>query len=102
MENRLQIAGIVGNSPEVRYSPAGIPIARFTLKHQSLQEEAGMTRQVVCNIGVVVSGEPQQQLVKQLETGEGIRVSGFLARANNRQGEYRLILHADRIEKIAI
>lgn len=102
MENRLQIAGIVGNSPQIRYSPAGIPIARFTLKHQSQQSEAGMNRQVICNIGVVASGEALQQAVKQLETGEGVRVTGFLARANNRQGENRLILHADSIEQIVI
>ena len=101
MEHRLQIDGIVANNPQTRYSPAGIPIARFTLKHQSQQSEAGMNRQVICNIGVVASGEALQQVVKQLQTGEGIRVSGFLARANNRQGENRLILHADSIEQIA-
>ena len=102
MENRLQIAGVVGNSPETRFTPAGIPIARFTLKHQSLQSEAGMQRQVICNIGVVASGEALQQSEKQLQTGEGVRVSGFLARANNRQGENRLILHAEQIERISI
>jgi primosomal replication protein N len=100
VENRLQIAGIVGNVPDVRYSPVGIPIARFTLKHQSLQSEAGMKRQVICNIGVIASGEALLTVVKQLQTGEGIRVSGFLARANNRQGENRLILHAEQIERI--
>ena len=102
MENRLQIAGVVGNSPETRFTPAGIPIARFTLKHQSLQSEAGMQRQVICNIGVVASGEALQQSVQQLQTGERVRVSGFLARANNRQGENRLILHAEQIERISI
>jgi primosomal replication protein N len=100
VDNRLLIEGLVGNSPETRHSPAGIPIARFTLKHQSLQSEAGMKRQVVCNIGVIASGETLQPLVQQLQIGEGIRVSGFLARANNRQGENRLILHAERIERV--
>lgn len=99
MENRLVIAGVVGNEPETRYSPAGIPIARFTLKHRSQQSEAGMKRQVICNIGVIASGEGLQQTVQQLKTGEEIRVIGFLARANNRQGENRLILHAERIER---
>jgi primosomal replication protein N len=102
VDNRLQIAGVIGNSPETRYSPAGIPIARFTLQHQSQQSEAGMPRQVICNIGVVASGEALQQVVKQLHTGEGIKVCGFLARANNRQGENRLILHAEQIEKITL
>jgi primosomal replication protein N len=100
VENRLLIEGVVGNSPETRFSPAGIPIARFTLRHQSLQSEAGMKRQVVCNIGVIASGEALQPLVQQLQIGEGIRVSGFLARANNRQGEHRLILHAEQIERL--
>jgi primosomal replication protein N len=100
VDNRLVIAGVVGNEPETRYSPAGIAIARFTLKHLSQQIEAGMKRQVICNIGVIASGEQLQRTVQQLKTGEGIRVTGFLARANNRQGENRLILHADQIERL--
>jgi primosomal replication protein N len=100
VDNRLEIGGIVGNSPETRYSPAGIPITRFTLKHPSQRSEAGLTRQVLCNIGVIASGEALQALVQQLQTGDGIRVSGFLARANNRQGENRLILHAEQIERL--
>lgn len=95
----MLIAGTLGNEPETRFSPAGIPIARFTLRHQSQQQEAGMQRQVVCNIGVVASGEALQGIVRELHTGERVRVSGFLARANNRQGENRLILHAESIER---
>lgn len=94
------IAGIVGNDPDIRYSPAGIAIARFTLKHRSEQTEAGMKRQVLCNIGVIAGGSELQRTVQQLKTGEGIRVSGFLARANNRQGESRLILHAEQIDRL--
>ena len=100
MDNRLVIAGIVGNDPDIRYSPAGIAIARFTLKHRSEQSEAGMKRQAICNIGVIASGSELQHTVQQLKTGEGIRVSGFLARANNRQGENRLVLHAEQIERL--
>ncbi len=94
------IAGIVGNAPDMRYSPAGIAIARFTLKHRSEQSEAGMKRQAICNIGVIASGTELQRKVQQLKTGEGIRVRGFLARANNRQGESRLVLHAEEIERL--
>lgn len=90
----------MGNDPEIRYSPAGIAIARFTLKHRSEQSEAGMKRQVLCNIGVIASGNELQRTVQQLKTGEGIRVSGFLARANNRHGESRLILHAEQIDRL--
>jgi primosomal replication protein N len=100
VDNRLLITGIAGNSPETRYTPAGIPIARFTLKHQSVQFEAGMQRQVICNIGVIASGEALSKQVQSLQPGDEIRVSGFLARANNRQGENRLILHAQQIERV--
>lgn len=98
MDNRLVIAGRLGSEPETRHSPAGIPITRFTLRHDSLQQEAGMQRQVICNIGVVVSGEALQVLVQPLRSGQQVRVSGFLSRANNRQGENRLILHAEQLE----
>lgn len=102
VENRLVIAGIMGNDPDIRYSPAGIAIARFTLKHRSEQSEAGLKRQAICNIGVIASGSELQPAVQKLKIGERIRVSGFLARANNRQGENRLILHAEQIDILDI
>lgn len=100
MDNRLVIAGLLGSTPETRYSPAGIPITRFTLRHESQQQEAGMQRQVVCNIGVIASGEELLHVVRVMQSGQQLRVSGFLSRANNRQGENRLILHAQQIEQL--
>lgn len=90
----------MGNAPDIRHTPAGIAIARFTLKHSSEQSEGGLKRQAVCNITVIASGDELQRTVQQLKTGEGVRVSGFLARANNRQGENRLVLHADQIDRL--
>ena len=98
MDNRLVISGTLGNAPETRYSPAGIPITRFTLRHESIQQEAGMQRQAICNIAVIASGKQWLETTKALQSGQQIRVSGFLSRANNRQGENRLILHAEQIE----
>ncbi len=100
MDNRLVISGGLGNTPETRYSPAGIPITRFTLRHESIQQEAGMQRQAICNIGVIASGKQLLATTKALQSGQQVRVSGFLSRANNRQGENRLILHAEQIEVI--
>ena len=94
------MAGLLGDKPETRYSPAGVPITRFTLRHESQQQEAGMQRQVICNIGVIASGEELLKATRGLLGGEQVRVSGFLSRANNRQGENRLILHAEQIELI--
>ncbi|MEN8170050.1 MAG: primosomal replication protein N [Pseudomonadota bacterium] len=100
MDNRLIIVGILGNTPETRYSPAGIPITRFTLRHESTQQEAGMQRQAICNIGVIASGSELMEASRSLQSGQQLRVSGFLSRANNRQGENRLILHAEQIESL--
>ena len=98
MDNRLVISGKLAHLPETRYSPAGIPITRFTLHHESIQREAGMQRQAICHIGVIASGEELLKKTRQLQGGQQVRVSGFLSRANNRQGENRLILHAEQIE----
>ena len=57
VDNRLVLSGSLSKAPEIRYSPAGVPIARFTLQHQSRQQQAEMPRQVVCNILVIASGE---------------------------------------------
>jgi len=98
VDNRLVISGVVATRPETRLSPAGIPITRFTLRHESIQQEAGMQRQAICNIGVIASGEELLNKSCVLQGGQQVRVCGFLSRANNRQGENRLLLHAEQIE----
>ena len=99
-ENRLTIVGYLGNRPETRHTPAGIPITRFTLRHRSVQTEAGMQREAVCSIGVIASGEALQATLRGLSQESVVRVSGFISRANNRQGEYRIVLHAEQIEPL--
>lgn len=98
MENRLVIAGTVASSVETRYSPAGIPISRFRLRHQSQQLEAGMPRKVECTVAVMACGAELEGVARTLGEGDPIRVSGFISRADNRQGEFRLVLHAQRID----
>ena len=94
------IAGTVVNRPETRTSPAGIPISRFSLRHDSVQTEAGMSRKASCMIAVVASGKGNQSAVQQLEQGSTVRVAGFLTRAE-RSEEYRLVLHAQSIENVS-
>jgi primosomal replication protein N len=100
MDNRLVICGTLGKQPETRNSPAGIPITRFTLQHDSIQQEAGMPRQAICAIAVIASGAELLEQCRGLHGGQQLRISGFLSRANNRQGENRIILHAERIEPL--
>lgn len=96
--NALVIEGLVVQPPETRVSPAGIPISRFAIEHQSLCEEAGMQREVRLRIGVVASGQSLQATIHSLEEGGRVRIRGFIARAGYRSEEHRLLLHAQTIE----
>jgi primosomal replication protein N len=95
--NRLELCGDVTEVAELRYTPAGIPILGFTLRHSSQQNEAGMTRKVECEIPAVVIGA-LAEASKGLLAGGAVRVAGFLARRslNSRQ----LILHINELEII--
>ncbi len=86
--------------PQTRYTPAGIPITSFCLQHRSVQQEAGHSREAICILQVMISGEELQDKVQGLERGSNVRIGGFISRANNRQGEYRLVLHGQHIEII--
>jgi len=90
----------VREKPQVRRTPAGIPVTSFCLQHRSVTQEAGYSREVVCSLRVIVSGDGLQKQVQWLEQGSNIRVSGFISRANSRHGEYRLVLHGQHIETI--
>lgn len=91
------MSGEVHKAPATRYSPAGIPITRFVLQHQSRQMEAGHLREVSCRIAVVAAGEGPAQEAARLAVGDEVRISGFLSRSNHREGETRLVLHAQQI-----
>ena len=95
--NRLVLAGEVTEVAELRYTPAGIPLLAFTLKHASQQSEAGMKRQVECEIPAVAMAKLAEQ-ARGLNLGNNVRVAGFLAKKslNSRQ----LILHIDELEII--
>lgn len=90
--------GQVNHAPQVRRSPAGVPIARFVIHHRSRQRAAGREREAVCSIQIVASGPSLQAQIGQLAIGTEVRVTGFVSRADNRQGEHRLVVHADALE----
>lgn len=98
MPNRLVLSGTVCRAPETRTSPAGIPLTRFTLEHRSRQIEAGVEREATCRIVVVAAGESMRQTTVHLREGAHVTVSGFISRADARQGQAMLVLHAQQIE----
>ncbi|USD37083.1 MULTISPECIES: primosomal replication protein N [Ferrimonas] len=99
--NRLELTGTVLRPPKKATGINGIPHGYFILEHRSMQQEAGLNRPVYCRIQVVVSGQQSQPLLDNLDSGHAIRVAGFLAWQQSRNGQSRLILHADSIEPIS-
>lgn len=97
-ENRVVLTGRVCARPQTRHSPAGIPIARFTLEHDSAQVEAERPRRVRLRIEIVAAGDALQASLGSLDEDARVRVEGFLASAGHKAGEYRLSLHARHIE----
>ena len=95
--NRLVIGGEVTEVADLRYTPAGIPLLAFTLRHASQRVEAGMKRQVECEVPVVAMAAKAEQ-AKGLKLGDTVRTAGFLAKKslNSRQ----LVLHIDELEII--
>jgi primosomal replication protein N len=96
--NCLIITGRIAGTCEVSISPSGVTISRFLLEHRSGQMEAGVAREAYCRLPVVACGEVFASTVGQLPQGVPIRVRGFISRANSREGEYRLVLHAVHID----
>ncbi|HIF9166583.1 TPA: primosomal replication protein N [Photobacterium damselae] len=100
MTNRLELVGTIAKQPKRSQSPAGIAHCHFVLEHRSIQQEAGLPRQVYCYINVVVSGKGQQVLTQDLAIGSHIKVGGFISYQTGRNGIGKLVLHADHIDII--
>lgn len=93
--NRLEFSGEVVSLETLRYTPAGIPILSFVLRHVSQQQEAGMKREVQCEVPVKVMAELAKQATT-LDIGDQVKVTGFLARKSLKND--RLVLHANELE----
>lgn len=83
------------NGNALRYSPAGIPLLNFAIEHQSMQQEAGNTRQVDCRVEALACGPLAQRLATQ-PSGQMIRASGFLCKKS--RNSHQLILHVQEFE----
>ena len=99
--NTVMLTGVLAAPAQLRYSPAGIPIARFLLEHVSEQTEAGALRSVRLRIGVRAAGRPLAESIHSIPCGTGLRVVGFLIRSRQRSGEYPLIISASQVERLA-
>ena len=95
--NRLELCGEVVQLEVLRYTPAGIPLLSFVLRHLSDQIEAGMGRRVECEVPALIMGELAQQS-SRVSAGTQLQVGGFLARRSLKSTQ--LVLHIDTLKII--
>lgn len=69
-KNRIELEGRVLDAPEIRTTPAGTPILRFTVECGEPGEEL--------RLGIVMAGESALAAKPLLERGRQIRVIGRL------------------------
>lgn len=79
-------------------TPAGIAHSQITLAHESQRAQAGMMRRVYCQIQVILSGDKFSTLTDRLKAGVEIQVQGFVSMQQNRNGQNRILLHAEHVE----
>ena len=95
--NLLVIEGEVVQIETLRYTPAGIPLLSFVLRHLSEQVEAGMQRRVECDVNAMVMG-PLAEKSQSIKVGEFLKVSGFLAKRSLKSTQ--LVMHINTLDKI--
>ena len=93
--NQVALSGELAQVEPLRHTPAGIPLLHFKLVHRSRQIEAGLKRQVECEMSGVAMAEVAVTM-SRLKAGQAVRVSGFLNRKNRMSAQ--LILHAAAAE----
>lgn len=96
--NQLILSGELLKPPQLRYSPAGVPIARLWIEHRSSQSEGGRDRAVALRIEVRLTGASLCRSLQGMEPGQAVRVRGHLARPDQRSEPSRLIVVAENIE----
>jgi primosomal replication protein N len=93
--NQIVLGGKIVELEPLRHTPAGVPVLKFRLSHDSEQNEAGGERAVNCEI-TAVAFEREARLLATAKLGSAVTVTGFLA-ARSRTSR-QPVLHATHIE----
>ena len=93
-ENRVVLRGRLVELDILRHTPAGVPILKFRLEHESSQVEAGGARKVNCEVAGVAF-DREAKLLSTAVLGSTLTVTGFLERKG--RSLHRLVLHATHI-----
>jgi primosomal replication protein N len=95
--NEVELSGELTAVEPLRYTPAGIPLLAFRMTHRSRQTQAGLKRQVECEMGAVAMAEVAVAM-SRLKPGQSVRVAGFLNRKNRMSAQ--LILHVTEAKSL--
>ena len=93
--NRVTVSGKLIELDALRHTPAGVPVLKFRLQHDSSQMEAGGARKVSCEVAAVAF-EREAKLLAAAKLGSSVKIVGFLA-AKSRSSR-TLVRHATQIE----
>lgn len=80
-----------------RYTPAGVAVAEFKISHLSRQIEAGMPRQVECEVSAVALAQMAETIV-DVTLGTRVKLIGFLAKKSRMSSQ--LVLHVNTVDLI--
>ena len=94
--NEVVLSGTVHDLNDLRYTPAGIPVLEFSVRHMSTQAEAGTSRRVELDMPAIAFGNVAQRLAQASEASRSIMARGFLAKRSMRSTQ--VVLHARDIE----
>lgn len=95
--NEIALGGELTTVDPLRYTPAGIPLLGFRLRHWSQQTEAGLKRQVECEMSGLAMAEVAVAM-SRLKPGQPVKLKGFINRKNRMSAQ--LILHVTEAQAI--
>ena len=93
--NEVVLSGMAQDVLDLRFTPAGIPVIEFNLRHASVQSEAGQPRRIELVMPAIAFGTVAQRLAQDAAE-RPIMARGFLARRSLRSAQ--VVLHARDIE----
>ena len=92
--NRFVVDGELVELENLRYTPAGVARIALKIRHVSTQQEAGIERQLQCEIPALALGAAAKQ-ASGLQLGQRVKMEGFLAQRSLRNTQ--LVMHIDNI-----
>ena len=95
--NNLVLSGTITRSRRFK-SLAGIAHSVMMLEHKSQRYEADMLRNVYVQIQVILSGPRFESVAEDLKAGVEVQVQGFMTLQQGRNGQNRLVIHAENVE----